>query len=177
MNREPGHLVYLCLVPDGSSDRFALRYHEARVAVEGDCANGFDLASRPEAEPVKGEPVDFDIRKNSYVVIELFEKFEWRYSQEFAGVVLKNKADRKFYGKLEYAESLAGPYHPKSDFPPGKAIRFLRFAAKFNKLPDGEGAKHPYCLNMEFRMNGAETWIPMSLDPDINNPPPDHGHN
>lgn len=171
LNEDPANLLYLCLVPDAQTGSFSLRYHEARVGIES-CSDGrFSLSSALEPEPTQGEPVDFGITEDSYVVIELSDQFAWRYSQQFAGIVLKNKADTKFYGKLEYSQTLEGPYFRKKKFPKGESVRFLRFVAKLNTGTKGESARHPYCLNMEFKMDGARNeWVPMTLDPDMTNP-------
>ncbi len=170
----PTRLLYLCLVPSSDGTGLSLRYHQDRVDVKPGDDGMIVFGCEIETKPREKNPVNFEIVEDSYVLIELYENYKWRFSQEFAGMVMKNKADRKFYGELRYAEKPEGPFYCKSEIRDGMSIRYLRFVAKYNKLPKGQFATHPYCLNMEFLMDGnGEEWVPITLDPDIENPP--HG--
>lgn len=100
------------------------------------------------------------IEEDSEVVIELHGK-QLFFSREFDAITTKGDFS-SYYGGLAYDE-----YDSERD-----RYRRVSFVARAN--PRGKrGTRHPFNLNIDLYQPDSEPeWVPISIDPDIKNPPP-----
>lgn len=100
------------------------------------------------------------IEADCEVVVEL--KGEQIFlSREYDAITMKGDFT-SYYGGLVYDD-----YDREMD-----RYRRVSFRARFNK--DGNcGTSHPFNINVDLHQPGSKPeWIPISIDPDIKNPPP-----
>ena len=89
------------------------------------------------------------------------------FSKEMEAITTKDELTA-FYGGLEY-----DGYDEKLD-----RYRIVRFAARYNR-GGKKDTTHSFNLNVDFLQQFCDTgprWIPLTIDPDIKNPPPMIGH-
>lgn len=100
------------------------------------------------------------IEENSEVVIELYGE-QLFFSKEYDAITTKGDFS-SYYGGLAYDD-----YDPERD-----RYRRVSFLARANKRGK-RGTRHPFNLNVDLHQPGSKLeWIPISIDPDIKNPPP-----
>jgi hypothetical protein len=134
-------------------------------------------------ESVTGGPIttrlDLDIiRENYQVTIKLDESTDWHWSNTLSAITTKKQL-KKFYLDLRY--SADGQtffyYDDDNDETINNRYRYIRFIAIYNKDGDHEiGEKHAFSLNISL-VNSNEKVLPITLDPDIRNPPPNGAPN
>lgn len=83
------------------------------------------------------------------------------FSKEHDAITMKDDYT-SFYGGLTY-----GDYDPEAD-----RYRSVSFYARFNKTGKCD-TSHPFNINVDlYQRGGKPEWVPISIDPDIKNPPP-----
>ncbi|WP_240653335.1 nucleotide synthetase [Sphingomonas crocodyli] len=106
------------------------------------------------------DPAFIAIEADCEVVVEL-KGDQLFFSKEYDAITMKGDY-AAYYGGLVYDD-----YDRKKD-----RYRIVRFHALFNR--GGKlGTSHPFNINVDLHQPGSKLeWIPISIDPDIKNPPP-----
>lgn len=107
------------------------------------------------------------------------ESLEWRWSRKLDAFTTKDKKRTNHYGHLHYKSDENSSEWIKADdwiqhdglYRKSKAIMF---EAKQKKAKKGES--HPYSLNIEIQQSDNK-WLPITIDPDVRNPPTRPGEN
>jgi hypothetical protein len=113
--------------------------------------------------------LDLDVRDNTEFFLSLDPAKDWFWSVEFDAITTKAKHDR-FYGDILYERD--GAFEERID---GKGWRTKKicFYALHNK--NGPlGTRHSFSMNIDLILTDA-LHLPITLDPDIKNPPPGDG--
>ena len=106
------------------------------------------------------------IRNNSKIAFILSDQIAWRWSDEFDAITTKEPREQ-FYGYLEYSENAAYSVMVGIE---RKGFRRVSFYAKSDK--NGiKGTVHGFSLNVDLQQADG-SWLPITIDPDIKNPPP-----
>ena len=100
------------------------------------------------------------IEADSEVTVELSGE-QLYFSKTYDAITMKGDFT-PYYGGLQY-----DGYDEKLD-----RYRRVSFRARFNKGGKA-GTSHPFNINVDLYQPGSKVeWIPISIDPDIKNPPP-----
>jgi|GEM_PF-3637188 len=127
--------------------------------------------------------LNFSVPSDIYIYVRLDSSLDWRWSLQYEAILTKDEKDRSsLYGNVEYGNSMTGPFFSKAGLhstygdvlPNSMEFKVIRFQAKlYDKLDDN---KHSFGLNIELSQpdNAEEKnqWLPITIDPDITNPPP-----
>lgn len=119
-------------------------------------------------EQEKGRNQDYiSIARDSMVEITL-QSDQLFFSKMMHGITTKEDLST-FYGGLEY-----DGYDEKLD-----RYKIVRFTARYNRNGKYD-TSHAFNLNVDFLQSYCENkgakWIPLTIDPDIKNPPPMVSH-
>lgn len=144
------------------------------------------LASFTMTQIDRGEPIlEYEdgkcfikIVQNSKITFILSENTMWRWSDSMDGITTKSRLS-DFYGYIRYVEDakthifeeqavmVDGKAEESSFFSGYRAMSYLAKLDKFG-LP---GRIHGFNLNVDLKQpNGG--WLPVTIDPDMKNPPP-----
>ena len=119
-----------------------------------------------------GKPTDLtdilniDVHADVVIEIRLSRDKIWYWSSTLDAITTKKKYDQ-FYGELLY-EDENGVFRPSG---PIKKCRAIRFVAAKNDI-DVNDDSHGFSMNIDLMQPDGKL-LPITLDPDIKNPPPD----
>lgn len=120
-----------------------------------------DGAVRLDMRQRGGEDQEFISIEHDCEVTIILKGDQLFFSKDYHPITMKDDF-QAFYGGLDY-----GDYDKDKE-----RFRSATFRARYNE--GGErGTNHPFNINVDlYQRGGKPTWIPISIDPDIKNPPP-----
>ena len=119
-----------------------------------------------------------NIENDSLITFLLCKKTMWRWSDSSDGITTKEPLS-DFYGYIRYSKEsdthifeekdvcIDGKTETSSHFSGYRAMSFLAKLDRFG-VP---GRNHGFNLNVEFKQ-AKGGWLPVTIDPDMKNPPP-----
>lgn len=133
---------------------------------------------------VKDSKLDLSVPPKFNVIFRLFldHDIKWRWSNSLDAVVTKNAVLDQYYGDLKYCTQKHNEssynFDDRTNFSSNANLHGIEFKARCSGNIDP--LFHGICLNIDLRQPDikigtafAENWLPVSIDPDIKNPPPD----
>ncbi|TIX49709.1 hypothetical protein E5222_12915 [Alteraurantiacibacter aquimixticola] len=125
------------------------------------CVADGRIALKLVPEPCRVEGQDYvAIEGNSAVVIKLIGEQVF-FSKQYDAITMKGDFAR-YYGDLAYSEL---------DEETGR-YKCVTFRARFDKEGKTDSS-HPFNINVDLYLPGSKPeWVPITIDPDIKNPPP-----
>ncbi len=123
----------------------------------------------------KDTDLSIDIEESRTIRITLIqprEGFAWRWSTQFRAITRKrDPANRRHYKNLRYvaADGIETPWMNDLE---GNYTTVMFHAKKGSHDPEAHG----FSMNVDFKVPGThDTWLPVTIDPDIINPKPGPG--
>ena len=142
----------------------------ARPPFDGDCAKQivFQVSLGVVGERIVLEMRQKGCRDQEFVAIEADSEVtvelsgeQLYFSKEYDAITMKGDF-AAYYGGLFY-----DGYDKEKD-----RYRRVSFRARFN-TGGKSGTSHPFNINVDLYQPGSkQEWVPISIDPDIKNPPP-----
>ena len=116
-------------------------------------------------------PMDIVIKEDCEIRIELDDSTEWHWPDEYAAITTKRDFTA-FYKDLKYSSD--GKYFRFYD-EENKYYKYrhISFLAVRNMSGGPKGVDHPFNFTINL-VNSDGTVLPISIDPDIRNPPPEN---
>jgi hypothetical protein len=109
--------------------------------------------------------LDLDVRGDTEFFLRLDPDKDWFWSVKLDAITTKKRNDQ-FYRDILYERN--GDFEEREDGE-GWRTKAIRFLAVHNSA--GPPARHGFSLNIDLVITDAVT-LPITLDPDIRNPPP-----
>jgi hypothetical protein len=125
-----------------------------------------DIVTVPDDDDDEFEKMNIDVKKDVTIIVDLEPTKKWRWSTKLQAITTKKRYE-DFYGKLLYKRGAI--YRPRPDDETWETYSIQFLAGLNGNLFD---AVHGFSLNIDLQQPDGK-WLPITLDPDIKNPPPD----
>ena len=157
---------------DGPPHNYQPNYIMNRVLRYRMTANGLEFEfDRDGVDVPPNLPIDelnLDVYDDTLFYLRLSTQREWYWSRDFDAVTTK-KDNKRYYGQIEYQLQDGSWTEWDGNAPKPWNSKKIRFLASKNE--DGGETVHQFSLNIDLILTGGRR-LPISLDPDIQNPKP-----
>jgi hypothetical protein len=143
--------------------RYRMTANGLEFEVDRDDRYGADV---PPDYPL--DELNLDVYEDTWFYLRLSSQREWYWSRDFDAVTTK-KDNKRYYGKIEYQLQDQSWVEWDGNGPKPWQSKRIRFLASKNE--DGVDPIHEFSLNIDLILTGGRR-LPISLDPDIENPKP-----
>ncbi len=135
------------------------------------------LPGKPGEPPIITRQLDFAIW-TKYVLVEMHlmstaEVRGWRWSTSLDAFTTKDSARTAHYGHLHYKENPGSNQWVKADeWVDARGLYLPATSVQFKAKQKGGSKKdyHAFSLNLELLQPNGQ-WLPITIDPDVRNPP------